>query len=73
MPGMSGFEFAEALRKTERFRETPILAMSSHTHPQDIERARRVGFTDFIPKLDREGLLASLNELGAANNSVAAQ
>ncbi len=73
MPGMSGFEFAEALRKTERFRETPILAMSSHTHPQDIERARRVGFTDFIPKLDREGLLASLNELGAANNRVAAQ
>ncbi|MCA3262618.1 MAG: hybrid sensor histidine kinase/response regulator [Telmatospirillum sp.] len=72
MPGMSGFEFAEALRRTERFRETPILALSSHTHPRDIERARNVGFTDFIPKLDREGLLASLNELGAAAR-VAAQ
>lgn len=72
MPGMSGFEFAEALRRTERFRETPILALSSHTHPRDIERARDVGFTDFIPKLDREGLLASLNELGAAAR-VAAQ
>ncbi|MCM0022078.1 MAG: chemotaxis protein CheW, partial [Tagaea sp.] len=65
MPGMSGFDFAEALRRSERFRETPILALSSHTHPADIERARRVGFTDFIPKLDREGLLASLSELGA--------
>jgi two-component system chemotaxis sensor kinase CheA len=73
MPGMSGFEFAEALRKTDRFRETPILALSSHTHPQDIERARRVGFTDFIPKLDREGLLASLNELSATNRVAAAQ
>ncbi len=73
MPGMSGFEFAEALRKIERFRETPVLALSSHTHPQDIERARRVGFTDFIPKLDREGLLASLNELSAANRVAAAQ
>jgi hypothetical protein len=31
-----------------------------------------VGFTDFIPKLDREGLLASLNELGASAR-VAAQ
>jgi len=72
MPGMSGFEFAEALRRTERFRDTPILALSSHTHPRDIERARDVGFTDFIPKLDREGLLASLNELGAASR-VAAQ
>jgi len=72
MPGMSGFEFAEALRRTERFRETPILALSSHTHPRDIERARDVGFTDFIPKLDREGLLASLNELGSAAR-VAAQ
>jgi hypothetical protein len=38
--------------------------LSSHTHPADIDRARRVGFTDFIPKLDREGLLASLSELG---------
>jgi two-component system chemotaxis sensor kinase CheA len=65
MPGMSGFDFAETLRRSERFRETPILALSSHTHPADIERARRVGFTDFIPKLDREGLLASLSELGA--------
>jgi two-component system, chemotaxis family, sensor kinase CheA len=65
MPGMSGFDFAEALRRSDRFRETPILALSSHTHPADIERARRVGFTDFIPKLDREGLLASLSELGA--------
>ncbi|MBL8833446.1 MAG: hybrid sensor histidine kinase/response regulator [Rhodospirillales bacterium] len=73
MPGMSGFEFAEALRKIERFRETPVLALSSHTHPQDIERARRVGFTDFIPKLDREGLLASLNELSAGNRVAAAQ
>jgi two-component system chemotaxis sensor kinase CheA len=72
MPGMSGFEFAEALRRTERFRDTPILALSSHTHPRDIERARDVGFTDFIPKLDREGLLASLNELGASAR-VAAQ
>ncbi|MBI1244025.1 MAG: response regulator [Alphaproteobacteria bacterium] len=73
MPGMSGFEFAEALRRIERFRETPILALSSHTHPQDIERARRVGFTDFIPKLDREGLLASLNELSAGARVAAAQ
>jgi two-component system, chemotaxis family, sensor kinase CheA len=72
MPGMNGFEFAEALRKTERFRDTPIIAMSSHTHPDDLERAHRVGFTDFIPKLDRDGLLASLKELGAANR-VAAQ
>jgi two-component system chemotaxis sensor kinase CheA len=64
MPGMSGFDFAETLRRSEKFRETPILALSSHTHPADIDRARRVGFTDFIPKLDREGLLASLSELG---------
>ncbi|MBL8807953.1 MAG: hybrid sensor histidine kinase/response regulator [Rhodospirillales bacterium] len=73
MPGMSGFEFAEALRRIDRFRETPVLALSSHTHPQDIERARRVGFTDFIPKLDREGLLASLNELSAGQRVAAAQ
>jgi two-component system, chemotaxis family, sensor kinase CheA len=64
MPGMSGFDFAETLRRSDKFRETPILALSSHTHPADIDRARRVGFTDFIPKLDREGLLASLSELG---------
>ncbi|MGH6940903.1 chemotaxis protein CheW [Hypericibacter sp.] len=62
MPGMSGFEFAEALKKTERWRDTPLVALSSHSSPKDIARGRKVGFDDYVAKFDRDALLQTLSE-----------
>jgi two-component system, chemotaxis family, sensor kinase CheA len=62
MPGMDGFQFAETVRKNSRWQETPLVALTSRTAPQDIDRGRQVGFTDYIAKLDREALLRTLSE-----------
>jgi two-component system chemotaxis sensor kinase CheA len=65
MPGMSGFELAEAVRKDERTATLPIIALSALTSPESIERGRQVGFHDYIAKFDRPGLLAALKEQAA--------
>jgi len=65
MPGMSGFEFAEALRSDPRMTEVPIIALSSMTSPEAVERGRQVGFHDYIAKFDRPGLIAALKQQAA--------
>ena len=65
MPGMSGFELAEAVRADERTANLPIIALSALTSPEAIERGRQVGFHDYIAKFDRPGLIAALKEQAA--------
>src|SRR3546814_5620312 len=60
MPGMNGFQLAEAVRADSRWGTVPIVALSSHTTAEDLEHGRRVGFTDYVAKLDREALLETL-------------
>jgi two-component system chemotaxis sensor kinase CheA len=65
MPGMNGFELAEAIRSDARAAQTPIIALSSITSPATIERGRQAGFHDFVAKFDRQGLIAALKETSA--------
>jgi len=60
MPGMNGFEFAEALQNDELWGDIPIIALSSHTSEEDFERGRQVGFSDYVAKFDREALVSTL-------------
>jgi two-component system chemotaxis sensor kinase CheA len=60
MPGMNGFELAEAIRADARTAHVPIIALSSLTSPATIERGRQAGFHDFVAKFDRQGLIAAL-------------
>jgi two-component system chemotaxis sensor kinase CheA len=62
MPGMNGFEFAEAVRNDSKTALVPIIALSSITSPATIERGRQAGFHDFVAKFDRQGLIAALKE-----------
>ena len=62
MPGMNGFELAEAIRADARGAHVPIIALSSMTSPAAIERGRQAGFHDFVAKFDRQGLIAALKE-----------
>jgi two-component system chemotaxis sensor kinase CheA len=62
MPGMNGFELAEAIRADARSAHVPIIALSSLTSPATIERGRQAGFHDFVAKFDRQGLIAALKE-----------
>jgi two-component system chemotaxis sensor kinase CheA len=72
MPGMNGFELAEALKRSPRHRHIPILALSAITTPASIERGRQAGFDDYIAKFDRAGLIAALKEVTTYEMGVAA-
>jgi two-component system chemotaxis sensor kinase CheA len=62
MPGMDGFALAEAVRNEARLAEMPIIALSSYSSPESIERGREVGFHDYVAKFDRQSLVAALKE-----------
>ncbi|MCB9949003.1 MAG: chemotaxis protein CheW [Rhodospirillaceae bacterium] len=62
MPGMNGFDFARTIKDVGcRWHAVPIVALSSHTTPRDLDRGREVGFTDYVAKFDRDALLSSLS------------
>jgi CheY-like chemotaxis protein len=50
MPGMSGYQLAEALRALPAYRTTPLIAVTGFTMYEDRERARNAGFDDFLNK-----------------------
>jgi two-component system, chemotaxis family, sensor kinase CheA len=62
MPGMNGFEFAEAVRRDARNARVPIIALSAVAAPATVERGRQAGFHEFVAKFDRPGLIAALKE-----------
>jgi two-component system chemotaxis sensor kinase CheA len=66
MPGMDGIALASALRSEAATAQTPLIALSSMTTPEMIERVRRAGFHDFVAKFDRQGLIAAIKEQAGA-------
>jgi two-component system chemotaxis sensor kinase CheA len=63
MPGMNGFQFAEAVRGDARWMTVPMIALSSHATEKDFERGRKVGFNDYVAKFDRDALLETLSQI----------
>ena len=60
LPGMNGFEFAAAVRASERWADVPLIALSAYTSIDNLERGREVGFDDYVGKFDRDTLLRTL-------------
>ena len=50
MPGSSGFEVLESLRKDPGTLGIPVIALSSNAHPRDIEKGLEAGFFRYITK-----------------------
>jgi two-component system chemotaxis response regulator CheY len=68
MPGLDGFDLAEALRRDERTREIPLIFLSSEAEPANADRARKLGALAYLTKPFDPPALASLvaGELGRA-------
>jgi two-component system, chemotaxis family, sensor kinase CheA len=62
MPGMDGFQFASTVKSATRWQNTPLVALSSHATPRDLDRGRAAGFSDYVAKFDRDALLHTLSE-----------
>jgi two-component system chemotaxis sensor kinase CheA len=69
MPVMDGFAFTTILRQDVRFTQTPIIAVSGVCTPEAVERGRAAGFTDYVGKFDRAGLVTALSEISATFSS----
>jgi two-component system, chemotaxis family, CheB/CheR fusion protein len=64
MPGMNGYQLAEALRALPGYESTPLIAVTGFTHFEDRERARRAGFDDFLHKpINPSDLLDAVRKL----------
>ena len=71
MPGMDGLDFAEAVRADARWSGIPLIALSAKAEPEDMSRGRAAGYTDYVPKFDRAGLLETLAQTLSMTRGVA--
>lgn len=69
MPEMDGFEFAQKIKMGSKWQDTPLVALTSHATPQDIERGLQVGFYKYIPKFDKDTLLSTISQTLAEQGS----
>jgi two-component system chemotaxis sensor kinase CheA len=62
MPGMDGLAFARAVRSGGAWANLPMIALSSHAEPGQVEAGRDAGFTDYVAKTQRDHIVESLNQ-----------
>jgi two-component system, chemotaxis family, sensor kinase CheA len=63
MPRMNGFSLAEYVRKHPKYREVPMLAISSRADKDFMSAGKKAGFNLYLEKLKPEILISSMNEL----------
>lgn len=64
MPGMSGYEVAEAIRATPALATKPILILTGSFEPFDEDKAKRCGADDFLAKpFESQQIVAKVKEL----------
>ncbi|MCK5558236.1 MAG: response regulator, partial [Candidatus Hydrogenedentes bacterium] len=63
MPEMDGFEATAAIRKDERWRGIPIIAITAHVMKGDKQRCINAGMDDYIAKpIDPERLVSTIEK-----------
>lgn len=60
MPDMDGLAFARAVRADGPWANLPMIALSSHSEPGQVEAGRDAGFTDYVAKIQRDQIIESL-------------
>ncbi|PJK29878.1 hybrid sensor histidine kinase/response regulator [Minwuia thermotolerans] len=62
MPGMDGYKLLQELKRHPQSSGTPVIALSSHSTEADRQRGRQAGFHAYIAKLDKNNLIAAIDE-----------
>jgi len=50
LPGMGGFEFLEAVKKDEKFKNIPVVIISNLGSKEEIEKGMQLGATSYLVK-----------------------
>lgn len=68
MPRKDGFATLEEIKKTDGFKDIPVIVASNLGQKEDIERAKSLGAADFVTKsnLSMGDLVAKINTVAAA-------
>lgn len=61
MPNMDGFQLTETIRKDPRFKDIPIIALTTLAGEEDVAKGKAVGVDEYHIKLDKEKLMASVH------------
>ena len=54
LPGMSGLDFLEYLRKHKEFEKIPVLVVSVSARPEKMKRAFELNIIDFVSKSEHD-------------------
>lgn len=61
MPNMNGWDFSRRVRSHEKFRNLPIIALTSLAGDENIQKGRECGIDEHQVKMDREHLLNGIH------------
>jgi len=50
LPGISGFDILEIIKKNEKWKNIPVIILSNLGQAQDIERGKKLGVVDYFIK-----------------------
>lgn len=50
MPGLNGYEVLAMLQQDDNLKQIPVIAMTANAMPEDIERGKAAGFSDYLTK-----------------------
>ncbi len=61
VPNMNGLELTETIRRDPRFKDLPIIALTTLAGDEDVAKGKAVGIDEYHIKLDKEKLMASVH------------
>jgi len=69
IPDLDGFEVTKKIRANQRLRKIPIIAVTSITDPEELERVKNCGVNALITKpIESEGFLKKIDRILYATN-----
>ena len=63
MPIMNGYEFAKSIREEAKFKNLPLIALTTRFNQVDQKRGSESGFNKYLEKLKSDELLEAIHEL----------
>lgn len=54
MPHMNGFDMVDEIRKSGKYNDTPIVAITTRVSDKDLDRGKQVGINTHLEKLDKK-------------------